>query len=65
MYGVVLKDISKGPEIVKEVKDKYGDDIEIKFNDFNGENAFFIDEFLYTAANGSKLLIYILSFVFA
>ncbi|SNU07023.1 ABC-type transport system, involved in lipoprotein release, permease component [Lachnospiraceae bacterium] len=64
MYGVILKDISKGEEIVKEVKNKYGDDIEIKFNDFNGENAFFIDDF-YTAANGSKLLIYILSFVFA
>ncbi len=64
MYGVVLKDTSKGPEIVKEVEEKYGDDLEIKFNEFDGENAFFIDSF-YTAAEGSKLMIYILSFVFA
>ena len=64
MYGVVLKDTSKGPEIVKEVEEKYGDDLEIKFNEFDGENAFFVDSF-YTAAEGSKLMIYILSFVFA
>ena len=64
MHGIVLKDTSRGKEIEKEIKEKYGDDIEVRFNDYNSENAIFVDEF-YTAANGSKLLIYILSFSFA
>ena len=64
MHGLVLKDTSRGKEIEKEIKDTYGDDIEVKYQDYDDENALFVDEF-YTAANGSKLLIYVLSIAFA
>ena len=64
MYGVVLEDPSVGPDIVKEIKDKYGDQIEIEFNDFEEKTGFFVDAF-FTAAAGSKIMIYTLSFIFA
>ncbi|MBR3042196.1 MAG: ABC transporter permease [Eubacterium sp.] len=64
MYGVVLKDSSKGPEIEKEILEKYGDDVEVEYNDFDSKDGFIVNDF-YLAAEGSKLLIYILSFAFA
>ena len=64
MYGVVLKDPSKGPEIEKEIRKKYGDVLEVEYNDFDNKDGFLINDF-YLAAEGSKLLIYILSFAFA
>ncbi|MBP3234513.1 MAG: ABC transporter permease [Eubacterium sp.] len=64
MYGFVLKDPAKGPDIVKEVQDKYGEDVDIRFNDFEDKSNFFINSF-YTAAFGSKIMIYVLSFLFA
>ena len=65
MYGVVLEDPSVGPDIVKEVKDKYGEeDLEIVYNDFESKDGFFMDTF-FVAAKGSKILIYVLSIIFA
>lgn len=64
MMGLVLKDNSEGQKIVDEVKEKYGDAVEIKFNDYNNELGEFGDMF-YIAAKGSKILIYSLTFIFA
>lgn len=64
MYGVVLKDPSRGPEIEKEIREKYGDVLEVEYNDFDNKEGFMVNDF-YLAAEGSKLLIYILSFAFA
>ena len=64
MYGVVLKDDSKVDEIVKEIEDKYGDDLKIEGNRFGDSTGDFTDDF-YTASNATGLLIYILTFVFA
>ena len=64
MYGVVLKDTSFSDKIVKEVKELGGDDVEIEAKDFEEEVGDFMNSF-YIAAEGSKILIYVLSFAFA
>ena len=64
MYGLVLKDTTDGEEIVKEIKDKYGDEIDIEFADFENDDLVFVDSF-YTASEGSKIMIYTLSIIFA
>ncbi|MCR4716148.1 MAG: ABC transporter permease [Lachnospiraceae bacterium] len=64
MYGVVLSDATKSEEIAKEIRDKYGDSIEVTVSDFESVMDDLTDVF-YLAANGSKLLIYILTFIFS
>ena len=63
-HGIVLKDASLGQKIVDEVTEKYGDDVEIKLNDFSETMNDFGNVF-YMAADGSKLLIYSMTFIFA
>ena len=64
MHGIVLEDPSVGKKIEEEVTEKYGDDVEIKYYDFGDNSEFFVNDF-YTAADGSRILIYTLSFIFA
>ncbi|MCR5624290.1 MAG: ABC transporter permease [Lachnospiraceae bacterium] len=64
MYGVVLKDSSVAEEIVNEVKDKYGDEINIQSNNYEKVMDNITDSF-YMAADASKYFIYILTFIFA
>ena len=64
MYGLVLKDSSHIDDIVKEVKDKYGDDIEIVGQDFDDVMGQVTNNF-YIAANASKIMIYVLTIIFA
>lgn len=64
MHGIILDDPSNGKKIEEEVKEKYGDEVEIIFSDFNKDKAMFVNNF-YTAADGSRILIYTLSFIFA
>ena len=64
MYGVVLDDTTHAKEIVDDIKAKYGDDIYVEFNDFNAGANGNTDGF-YTAADVSKMMIYVLTFIFA
>ena len=63
-YGVILKDASAADDIVKEVEDKYGDELEIEAIDYE-HNLNNIGENFYGAADASRYLIYGLSLIFA
>ena len=67
MYGISIEDEDAGPKIKAEVKEKYGDAVAIetyRFSDIEKSDGPNGSEF-YTAADGSGLLIYALTFVFA
>ncbi len=64
MYKLSIEDTSEGPKIVDEIKEQYGDLIDIKYLNYDEALGDF-GELFYVAADGSGLLIYILTFVFA
>ena len=64
MHGIVLKDPKAGQKIENEIKEKYGDEVEVKYLDYDKEIGEFGDTF-YLAAEGSQILIYTLVFIFA
>ncbi|SEP61710.1 ABC-type transport system, involved in lipoprotein release, permease component [Lachnospiraceae bacterium NE2001] len=64
MYGMVVEDATVGEKVVEEVKEKYGDDIEIVAHDFEKDANEFLDMF-YVASMASEYTIYTLSFIFA
>ena len=64
MHGVVLKDTSVAEDIVKEVEEKYGEYIDIESNDFDEAMGDTTNSF-YLAADGSGIMIYTLTFIFA
>ena len=72
MFGMEITEkgssepISKeaGEKIEKEIRDKYGDAIKVKYSDFGNSMENVIDNF-YIATNASKLMIYVLTFIFA
>ena len=53
-----------GKKIKKEIEDKYGDLVKVEYNNFGESMESVIDNF-YIAANASKLMIYVLTFIFA
>ena len=67
MYGISIEDEDAGDKIKAEVKEKYGDGVAIetyKYSDIDSSNGPNGSEF-YMAADGSGILIYALTFVFA
>ena len=64
MYKVVLDDTSRANEIVSAIKKKYGDSIVVEFNDFKAVSTDNTESF-YIAADVSKIMIYVLTFIFA
>ncbi len=64
MYKVTLNDTSRANEIVSAIQAKYGEDIAVEFNDFNAGSTDNTENF-YVAADVSKIMIYVLTFIFA
>lgn len=63
MFNIEVKDDSRAGEVVNILRDKYGDDIEVEYNEY-AELVGNVTEAFYLAANGSGLMIYILTFIF-
>ncbi len=63
MFGIELEDDTHAEEIADKLREKYGEDITVECRDYaklvgNTTEAF------YVAANGSNLMIYVLTFIF-